>query len=250
MIGKLDLNIKTFHNIIDKFKVKIPVVSPSKINLICDATFFRKRKDKDGLLIFYDSVSDKVLWFKFIESEKKEHYLEGLNFLLKNSFEILSVTTDGRRGIASVFSKYPVQVCQFHVQKRVSTLLTKNPRTEAGKELRQINNLFIQNRLTEKELGRTLALFCKRNSNFLIERNDEGNYKHDRIIQALRCYKRNMKYLFTYQEYKNLNIPNTTNHIDGGINPKLKELVRIHRGMRIDRRNKLLVNLLCNLRGE
>jgi len=189
-----------------------------------------------------------VLWFKFIESEKKEHYLEGLKFLIEKGFTILSVTIDGRRGIASVFSKYPVQVCQFHVQKRVSTLLTKNPRTNEGKELKQINDLFIKNRLTEKQLGRTLALFCKRNHAFLTERNEQGNYKHYRIIQALRCYKRNMKYLFTFQKYSNLNIPNTTNHIDGGINPKLKELNRIHRGMRVDRRNKLLTLLLLNLK--
>ena len=59
-----------------------------------------------------------------------------------------------------------------------------------------------------------------------------------------------LPYLFTYQDYPNLNIPNTTNHIDGGINPKLKELNRKHRGMRIDRRNKLLVKLLYNLMGK
>ena len=49
-------------------------------------------------------------------------------------------------------------------------------------------------------------------------------------------------YLFTYQDY-----PNTTNHIDGGINPKLKELNRKYRGMRIDWRNKLVTILLYNL---
>ncbi len=59
-----------------------------------------------------------------------------------------------------------------------------------------------------------------------------------------------MNRLFAFQEYPTLNIPNTTNHIDGGINTKLKDLNRRHRGMRQDRRNKLLTNLLYNLKGE
>lgn len=150
-------------------------------------------------------------------------------------------------------------MCQFHIQKRVRTLLTQNPRSDAGKELKEINNLFIQNRLTEKELGKTLALYCRRNHHFLTEENDQGKLKHKRIIQALRTYKRNMKYLFTFQKGENKEkkkeedssskIPNTTNHIDGGINTKLKDLNRNHRGMRRDRRNKLLVKLLYNLKG-
>lgn len=67
---------------------------------------------------------------------------------------------------------YPAQICQFHIQTRIS------------------NNLFIKNKLTEKELGRTLALYCRVNYHFLSERNEEGRYTHRRIIKALRCFKR------------------------------------------------------------
>lgn len=164
------------------------------------------------MLIFFDSISGRVLWHKFIQSETKENYLEGLKYLEEKGFEIQSVTIDGRRGIPDVFRKYPVQICQFHIQKRIRILLTQNPRSEAGKELKEINSLFVKNRLTEKELGKTLALYCRRNYHFLIEKNEEGKYKHSRIIQALKCFKRNMKYLFTFQEYPELNIPSTTNH--------------------------------------
>ena len=62
---------------------------------------------------------------------------------------------------------YPAQICQFHIQTRISTLLTKNPRTGEVKDLKHINNLFIKNKLTEKELGRTLALYCRVNYHFL-----------------------------------------------------------------------------------
>jgi len=65
--------------------------------------FFAKRKDKDALLIFLDSITSQVIWFKFISSETKLEYQEGLNHLLKFGFEMLSVTIDGRIGIPSVF---------------------------------------------------------------------------------------------------------------------------------------------------
>ena len=233
----------------DGLEVQAPLIKSRKINLVADVTFFRKRKDKDGLLIFLDSITKKVIWHKFIRGETKENYLEGLNFLLKNSFQILSVTIDGRKGIPYVFKAYPVQICQFHIQKRIRTLLTQNPRSEAGKELKQINSLFIRNKLTEDQLGKTLALYCRRNYYFLTEKNEQNQYKHRRLIQALRSFKRNMKYLFTFQQYPDLNIPNTTNNIDGGVNTKLKDLNRRHRGMKTERRNKLLVNLLYNLKG-
>lgn len=174
-------------------------------------------------------------------------YQEGLKYLEEKEFPILSVTIDGRRGIADVFKAYPVQICQFHIQKRITTLLTNNPRSLAGKELYQINKLFIHNRLTEQELGKTLALYTKRHKEFLNELNEDGKYQHSRIITALRTYKNQMKSLFIYQRYPQLNIPNTTNHLDGGVNTKIKEFVRTHRGLKKTRRNKLISRLLNNL---
>jgi len=72
----------------------------------------------------------------------------------------------------------------------------------------------------------------------------------DDLDQLFFGIKLALPYLFTYQDYLSLNIPNTTNHVDGGINTKLKELNRQHRGMRRDRRDKLLVKLLYDLKGK
>jgi hypothetical protein len=73
---------------------------------------------------------------------------------------------------------------------------------------------------------------------------------HQSIRSALYGIKQALPYLFTHQKYPELSIPNTTNSIDGGINTKLKDLNRRHRGMNTARRNKLLVNLLYNLFGK
>jgi hypothetical protein len=42
---------------------------------------FGKKKDKDGL----DDWTGKVLWLKFIETETKTQYQEGLDFLIQNN---------------------------------------------------------------------------------------------------------------------------------------------------------------------
>jgi hypothetical protein len=229
-------------------KLKIPTILGAKINLVCDATFFRKRKDKDGLLIFFDSISRKVLWHKFIQSETKENYLEGLDFLLEKEFEILSVTIDGRRGIPAIFRKYPVQVCQFHVQKRIFTRTTRNPKSECGRRLKFIATHFIKERWTKEKFTTEIQNILQEFQQFLAEKNENNQYVHRSLRSALFGIKLALPYLFTYQDFPELKIPNTTNHVDGGVNTKLKELNRQHRGMRRDRRNKLLVRLLYNLK--
>ena len=167
-----------------------------------------------------------------------------MNYLLERGFTILSVTIDGKKGIKNVFKDYLVQICQFHIQAGVSTLITKNPKTEAGRALKKINNAFIQKRQTEQELGSTLAQYVKEYQDYLSELNDKGEYKHQRLRKALKKFKNNLPDLCTYLKYPDLNLPNTTNHIDGGVNPQLKNLVWRHRGMNINRRNKLLAYFL------
>ena len=54
-----------------------------------------------------------------------------------------------------------------------------------------------------------------------------------------------MPYLFTYLKYPELNIPNTTNSCDGSF-AHCKNKVKIHRGLRKDRRKKMIDYLLSN----
>ena len=99
--------------------------------IVCDTTYFGKRSEKtdlDGLMVFLDSITGQILWFKFLKNETNLDYEEGLKYLEERGFEILRVVTDGRRGLANIFKKYPYQICQFHIQKGIRTLLTKNPR--------------------------------------------------------------------------------------------------------------------------
>jgi len=63
------------------------------------------------------------------------------------------------------------------------------------------------------------------------------------IRSAYRSLKINLPYLFTYQKYSQLKIPNTTNSLDGYFS-KLKQLLNVHRGTTVVRRYKIIQEIL------
>jgi hypothetical protein len=68
-------------------------------------------------------------------------------------------------------------------------------------------------------------------------------YTHKKVRSAYKSLERNLPYLFTYQKYPELNIPNTTNSLDGSFS-HLKAKLSVHRGMRKDRRYKMISEIL------
>ena len=217
------------------------------------------------MLIFLDAKTKQVVWFKFIKSEAVSQYQEGLKFLIDNDFKILSVTIDGRKGIKELFLRCGliVQICHFHQIQIVCRYLTNNPKLIPSIQLKTlVEDLTISNYIS---FNSRFNYYLEVNQEFLNEKTfnpvtKRYHYTHKRLRSAVKSIQSNLDYLFTYQsEIVNLNvllrlcvkpksqIPNTTNHIDGGINPKIRELVRSHRGMRRDRRNKLLSVLLGSL---
>jgi hypothetical protein len=241
------LSYKTVIKIIDNYIIKIPKITLKKINLIADVTFFGKKKNHDGLIIFIDAWTGKVLWFKFIKSETKAEYQEGLDYLNKNNYEILSVTIDGRIGIKEVFMDYPVQICQLHFQVNILRKTTLNPRTDLGRNLKFIATHFINQRWSKQQLEGAVTILNEAYGDFLGQRNESGQFTHRRLRSAMRSIKTNLNNIFINQQLPELNIPNTTNHLDGGVNPKIKKLVYDHRGLSKPRRNKLIEVLAWSL---
>jgi hypothetical protein len=91
---------------------------------------------------------------------------------------------------------------------------------------------------------RVLALYEKYAA-FLQEKNEQHQFKHRQLRSAFRSLKTNMPYLFTYKNFPDLNIPNTTNSCDGSFS-HWKQKLKIHRGLKPHRRNNL-INYLLNL---
>ena len=70
------------------------------------------------------------------------------------------------------------------------------------------------------------------------------HYTHKRLRSAYRSLKSNMPYLFTYQRHPELSIPNTTNTLDG-LFAHLKDHVRVHRGIKSDIKDKIILDFLA-----
>lgn len=116
--------------------------SPSKVIIVADATFFEKRKDKMGTLVFKDVINNKIIDTKHIQSETVDEYKQLFEFVKEKGFEVIGVILDGKRGLNKAFKDIPIQLCHFHQVAIVKRYLTNNPRLEASKDLLHITKRF------------------------------------------------------------------------------------------------------------
>ena len=103
-------------------------------------------------------------------------------------------------------------------------------------------------RSNEKEFTKLLNGWHKQWKDFINEKTDvlgtkHWYYTHKNVRSAYKSLERNLPFLFTYQKYPELNIPNTTNTIDGYF-ASVKKKVAAHHGLRKDRRYKVISELL------
>lgn len=177
------------------------------------------------------------------------HYYYAKKILETKGWSFAAAVVDGRRGLINVFKGIPVQMCQFHQIKIVIRYVTTRPRTEAGKAL-----LALVLTLTETdETAFTPVLLAwhvrwepfineKTVSTFLSGKTT-SYYTHKGVRSAYNSLARNLPHLFTYQKYPELNIPNTTNDLDGAFS-NLKKKLSAHHGLRKDRRFKVISEIL------
>ena len=77
----------------------------------------------------------------------------------------------------------------------------------------------------------------------------KSHYTHKRLRSAYLSIKRNLPLLFTWYDYIEMGIPNTTNLIDGHFS-HLKRMLRNHNGMTRERREKLVIGFFEASRGK
>ena len=218
-------------------------ILPQPITLVADTTFFGRSY---GVLVFREPHLKRSLYFKEVTSETPLEYAEGRYTLEKQGFTFKSVTTDGKRGVREVFRGILAQMCQFHQIAIVNRYLTRRPKLEPAIELRRIT--LSLTKTDEESFTKQLAGWHMKYHPFLKEKTinpmtGRWFYTHKRIRSAYRSLITNLPYLFTYQRYPELEIPNTTNSLDGYFS-NLKTLLRIHRGLTKKRRFKVIQEIL------
>ena len=66
---KYDRSIPWIKKQLDAYEPEARAIIPSIVTLVADATFFGRRSDKFGTLVFKDVLADKIVACKHIESE-------------------------------------------------------------------------------------------------------------------------------------------------------------------------------------
>lgn len=162
------------------------------------------------------------------------------------------LVTDGGGGILKAcrakWQNTRIQCCTFHAFCQVKRYTTIRPNLQAGVELYGIS----KDLLKVKDLNQAalwLANFsdwCSTWDEFLKERtiiDGRKIYKHERLRKARRSLEKLCQEgtLFTYLDERlliNGSLKPTTNTIEGGVNAQIRNMLREHRGMNVDRRIK------------
>lgn len=228
---------------LDRAIVEKPKVQPCSIVVIADMTFIRKAY---GIAVIRAPHLKKNLAWKMSKTETARIYHELRFELEKQGFEIEAATIDGKPGLFDVFWDVHIQMCHFHQIQIINRYLTTRPKLTASQELRRIA-LRIP-RSDEDEMKKLLDAWYEIWKEFLKEKtfNPETRrwfYTHKRVRSAYRSLNRNLPILYTYQKYPELHIPNTTNSLDGSFS-HLKDMLRIHRGLKKNRKLKLIDEIL------
>lgn len=171
----------------------------------------------------------------------RESYVSWVAFLaeLKNVFEPSFVVCDGQRGmlkaIHEIWPRAKIQRCLVHVVRQACAWLTRNPKTKAGREL-----LFLVKQLscirTKRQKRRWIRAFRywnRKHKTFLKERTyglcGRWWYTHRRLRGTRSLLRNAIPDLFRF--VTDSSVPRTSNHVEGGLNGRLKELFRCHRGI-------------------
>lgn len=165
-----------------------------------------------------------------------------------------TVVSDGGPGFAKVLRKiWPNakhQRCLFHVFSQIKRYTTSRPKTAAGAELYMLSKdlLHIDNENDINKWTNRFIEWMKKYNSFLSQMtyDENGNSRptHERLLKAQRSILRLTKEgtMFTYLD-KELKedvetIPSTNNRIEGGVNSRIRAMLRDHRGLSIERRIK------------
>lgn len=231
---------------LDAIAVEPMSLSPQTTVLIADTTFWGRRY---GVCVFRSAGLKRNIWWHEVDGERVAHYHYGRKIMEEKGWTFSAAVVDGRRGLTNVFKDIPVQLCLFHQIKQVAKYLTRRPKTEAGKELWTLT--LTLTKTDEATFTKALNAWHATWGDFIEEKTEntfitgktKWYYTHKRVRSAYHSLERNLPHLFTYEKYPELNIPKTTNSLDGFFSA-LKKRLGVHHGLRRDRRFKVISAIL------
>jgi len=230
---------KTIQRLLDK----VVIIKRSEFSgvavVVMDTTYFGRGF---GVMVFKNSFDGVILYKQYVRYETNALYLSGIAEIVRRGISIQGIVCDGRQGLFGLFGDIPVQMCQFHQIQIVQRYLTRKPKTQAAIELKKLTLKLTK--ISKNDFVNNLNQWYLRWSDYLNERSRSPStgktyYTHKRLRSAYLSLKRHLPYLFVFEEYKELMIPNTTNALDGQF-ADLKNKLRNHNGLSKERKIRFI----------
>ena len=184
---------------------------------------------------------------------RHEHTQAWVNLLRRIAPPDMVVSDGGqgfRNAVKQIWPDTQIQRCAFHAFNQVRRCTTHNPRLVPGRELLLIAIDLLHVKTEDEALVWLKRYFdwCKYWDEFLAEKSyidGKHVFTHEKLRKAKRSLNRLISsgYLFTYLDpllSLDTSLPSTNNRIEGGVNAPLREMLRLHRGMSLNRRIKAI----------
>lgn len=241
---KVSKSTKTIQREINFF-LKIPpkpkIIPNKKAHLLIDGTYFKR---ENCLIIYHDrDLKHHQLW-SYVKGEKKYQIESDLRELKRAGVDLFSATTDGNAAVRSALLKvYPKAIhqrCLVHIQRFAEIHLTKNPKTKAGRELKEIVSClnFLNSHLAKRTFLGRLERWKGNYLNFLKEKTYSEDrsfwwYTHRNLRRVIFHIESALPDMFRYLIHKE--IPKDTNGLEGRFKD-LKHKFADHGGLKKEKR--------------
>lgn len=206
-------------------------------------------KHQRVVLVAQDSQRRKPIGWMFAERESYESWWRLLNAPQFITLQPRFAVCDGQKGLLkalrAVWPDIVIQRCLLHVVRQARLWLTQHPKTSTGQELLRLVRALptVRTKRQRRRWQRAYRHWRRRHDSFLKQRTYHPTepkrwwYTHRKLRAVRSLLSNSLPDLFCYIRYPD--IPRTTNHVEGGVNSRLKDLYRRHRGLSLHRKTIL-----------
>jgi hypothetical protein len=205
--------------------ISIDEIFPNVHYLMIDGYALPKadgQENSDILLVYYEYIQQKVIWFSIRDGEKKEYIIEDLKYIKEQMGykDIRACLSDGASAIISAIQQiYPeviYQRCLVHIQRYVKTCLSNNPKTQTGRRLQCIVRYEV---LSDPFLFPIVYQVWKDTyKGFLGERTEtkqgKSTWTHKNLKKAQIHIENALPYMYQSIQYNDPSIERSTNKLE------------------------------------
>lgn len=188
----------------------------------------------------------ELIYWRHFSRENFFNYLTVFRELSESNYNVVGVTSDWHGSVVGVvkstYPNIPHQRCLVHLQRSCETFLTKNPQTEAGRELLELVKFL--NTITNKDEANIWLLWLDRwesRYDHLVRERTYGTkdghvtwwYTHRSLRRASRSLSVSIGNLFLYLGHDGLG--KDTNGLESEFS-HLKQKINMHRGLKMEKK--------------